>query len=84
MADVGADDIADLTSGNPGAALPQHIVPFYLKPTLTRHERVNALNRVAGSLTTDEVAELTEDTRRTREPHTVAEEWLTTSRFATG
>ena len=65
-------------------ALPQHIVPFYLKPTLTRHERVNALNRVAGSLTTDEVAQLTEDTRRTREPHSVAEEWLTTSRFATG
>ncbi len=84
VADVGADDIADLTSGNPGAALPQHIVPFYLKPTLTRHERVNALNRVAGSLTTDEVAELTEDTRRTREPRAVAEEWLTTSRFATG
>lgn len=84
LADVGANDISGEATPNPGAALPQHIVPFYLKPTLTRHERVNALNRVAGSLTTDEVAALTEDTRRTREPRTVAQEWLATSRFATG
>lgn len=81
---VPVGDVADMPADNPGAALPQHIVPFYLKPTVDRHLRVNALNRVAGSLTTAEVRELTDDSRRTRNPASVADEWLATSRFATG
>lgn len=69
---------------DPGAVLPQHIVPFYLKPALTRANRVDALNRVAGSLSTDELDELTDRVRDGGEPSEVAREWLDTSRFTTG
>ncbi len=69
---------------DPGAVLPQHIVPFYLKPAMTRADRVNVLNRVAGSLSTKELEGLTRRVREGREPNAVAAEWLDTSRFTTG
>ncbi|UBI03084.1 type 2 periplasmic-binding domain-containing protein [Corynebacterium freneyi] len=69
---------------DPGAVLPQHIVPFYLKPALTRADRVNVLNRVAGSLSTEELDDLTTRATAGENPSEVAAEWLDTSRFTTG
>lgn len=69
---------------SPGAVLPQHVVPFYLKPTLTRAERTDVLNRVAGSLTSEDLEELTAKVAAGQEPAGVAAQWLDTSRFATG
>lgn len=69
---------------DPGAVLPQHIVPFYLKPALTRADRVHVLNRVAGSLSTEELDDLTTRVTAGENPSEVAAEWLDTSRFTTG
>ena len=69
---------------DPGAVLPQHIVPFYLKPALTRADRVNVLNRVAGSRSTEELDDLTTRVTAGENPSEVAAEWLDTSRFTTG
>ncbi|WP_295627181.1 hypothetical protein [uncultured Corynebacterium sp.] len=69
---------------DPGAVLPQHIVPFYLKPALTRGERTDVLNRVAGSMSSDELDEITDDVLDGGDPQAVASEWLDTSRFTTG
>lgn len=74
----------NVNKANPGASLPQHVVPFYSVPALTRRDRVDALNRVAGSLTTKEVAQMTKDVVNGGEPAAIAEEWLATSKFATG
>lgn len=84
---LGEDEAAELEAAaaeDPGAVLPQHIVPFYLKPALTRADRVNVLNRVAGSLSTEELDDLTERVAAGEEPSEVAAEWLDTSRFTTG
>ncbi len=74
------------TDAEVAAALPRHLVPFYAKPALDRRARVEVLNRIAGSISTDEVRELA---RSAGVPGGVdaadlAREWLTTSRFATG
>lgn len=64
--------------------LPQHLVPFYRKPALDRRQRVEVLNRVAGSISTGEVAELVAEVDAGAEPAAVARRWLGASRFATG
>ncbi|MFD5867423.1 hypothetical protein ACFWGD_02255 [Corynebacterium sp. NPDC060344] len=79
-----ARSLEDRAIVDPGAVLPQHIVPFYLKPALTRGDRVNVLNRVAGSISTPEVDDITDQVRDGAEPAQVAAEWLDTSRFTTG
>lgn len=68
----------------PGLVLPQHVVPFYRKPALTRADRVNVLNRVAGSLSTEELGQMTAHVREGAPAGEVAGQWLDTSRFATG
>ncbi|MBV7295071.1 hypothetical protein KRX51_03950 [Corynebacterium sp. TAE3-ERU12] len=64
--------------------LPQHLVPFYAKPALDRRDRVQVLNRVAGSISTVEVSQLDRRVQSGADPAEVAEQWLTTSRFSTG
>lgn len=64
--------------------LPQHLVPFYKKPALDRHQRVEVLNRIAGSISTGEIDEMNEDVADGEAPDEIAREWLNTSRFATG
>lgn len=64
--------------------LPQHLVPFYKKPALDRHQRVEVLNRLAGSISTSEIQEMTEDYSDGESPEAIATEWLGSSRYATG
>ncbi|WP_448851186.1 hypothetical protein [Corynebacterium sp. 335C] len=68
------------------AALPRHLVPFYRKPALDRRDRVEVLNRIAGSISTKEVRELTKAVAEPgAEPAAdLARKWLETSRFTTG
>lgn len=64
-------------ASNPGASLPQWVVPFYLKPSLVREDRVKVLNEIAGSLTTKELKEMTEKVRDGKAPASeVARDWL--------
>lgn len=64
--------------------LPQHLVPFYKKPALDRHQRVEVLNRLAGSISTSEIDEMNEEYSDGEAPEEIASEWLGSSRFATG
>ncbi|MDO5731657.1 glycine betaine ABC transporter substrate-binding protein [Corynebacterium sphenisci] len=70
--------------GEGAGYLPQHLVPFYRKPALDRRQRVEVLNRVAGSISTGEVAELVAEVDAGAEPAAVARRWLGAGRFATG
>lgn len=68
-------------NSNPGAVLPQFVVPFYRKPALVREERVEVLNRVAGSLNTKDLTTMVERVRKGVPPAEVAGEWVTNSEF---
>lgn len=74
----------DVDSSNPGATLPQHIVPFYGKPSLTRRDRVEVLNRIAGSLTDDDLKNMLAKFDAGEDAESIAQDWVETSRFATG
>ena len=84
LSDAEAAALEASVADDPGAVLPQHIVPFYLKPAMTRSDRVNVLNRVAGSMSTEELDRLTEDVEDGADAAETARDWLDTSRFATG
>lgn len=84
---VGCDWLGDTeqeraVSANPGAVLPQFVVPFYRKPALVRQERVEVLNRVAGSLNTKDLSAMVERVREGEDSSTVAEQWVSGSEFA--
>lgn len=74
----------DVDENNPGATLPQHVVPFYGKPALTRRDRVEVLNRIAGSLTEKDLKSMMEKKKSGESSESIAQDWVETSRFATG
>ena len=68
-------------SMNPGAVLPQYIVPFYRTPALVREERVDVLNRVSGTVSAREYASMVKKVRKGEDPADNASEWLTNRGF---
>ncbi len=77
-----AQACTEVSGDNPGAELPQYLVPLYRIPALDRHERVEVLNRVAGSITTAEIAEMLERVEEGESAGEVAGDWIATSRFS--
>nr|WP_162933183.1 hypothetical protein [Corynebacterium lactis] len=75
-----AQGCADVDRSNPGSSLPQWIVPFYLKPALVRADRVEVLNHIAGSLSTDDLKKMTEKVRDGKDATEVAKAWLSGSK----
>lgn len=64
------------SESNPGANLPQWLVPFYVKPALVRAERVNVLNEIAGSLSTEDLEAMTQAVMNGDSADEVARQWL--------
>lgn len=87
-ADVMATDPADAqacTWLGEDPELPQYLVPFYAKPALTRATRVAALNRIAGTITTDDIRGMSAEAGRPgADPAGIAGHWLRTGSFAEG
>lgn len=71
-----AQGCEDVSADNPGADLPQWIVPFYAKPALDRDDRVRVLNEIAGSLSTEDLKLMTRAVASGANPELVAREWL--------
>lgn len=71
-----AQGCADVAEDNPGADLPQWLVPFYVKPALDRDDRVRVLNEIAGSLSTEDLKLMTQAVASGANPESVAQEWL--------
>lgn len=71
-----AQGCAGVSAENPGAGLPQWLVPFYVKPALDRDDRVRVLNEIAGSLSTEDLKLMTRAVASGANPELVAREWL--------
>lgn len=70
-----AQACADVPSSIPGADLPQWLVPFYIKPALDRSDRVKVLNEIAGSLSTEDLKEMTSLVASGEDAAAVAKHW---------
>ncbi|AKK05564.1 hypothetical protein CMUST_06140 [Corynebacterium mustelae] len=57
------------------SAIPQHIIPIYRVPTLNREER-GALNIISGTISTEELAELVEESKKVRNTSEVVMKYL--------
>lgn len=65
-----------VSDSNPGASLPQWLVPFYVKPALDRDDRVKVLNDIAGSLSTEDLKEMTASVAGGKDAEAVAKHWV--------
>lgn len=72
------DDLTDVqTLSSDGAPIAQQLVPVYASGKMEKPQ-LKALSRVAGELTTADLAQLVREVRDGSDPRAVAAEWLST------